>query len=174
MDNGWSMGASPSATRQPQGRWKLATAVAILILVAGIGGYYIYQGSKPPSSPKLTVISASAQTSSGTTSCRIGDQQVQPIEISCGVYINAGDSGTLTISISNPSSQVTTVAFSTSTSEGPYVTFTSVPDCHQGFGGFCSIGPGLSMTFPFTFTATQTHTSSVQTSLWVYVASLSS
>ncbi|HEV2138566.1 MAG TPA: hypothetical protein VGR53_06960 [Nitrososphaerales archaeon] len=156
-------------------RQSVVIGLLVVCLLAGAAvGFFAgerVQSNSNSSNLQLSVLSAYARTPSGQTDCSILNQNLPP-EVLCGVYINAGDAGTITLVVSNPSSMATEVGWSTASTEGPYVYFTSTPSC--GTAGFCTINPNSSQSFQFGFSASISHSSSIQASLTISIARVSS
>jgi len=146
-------------------KWLVAVLTAMLVIAVGL---IIWSNSGTNILKEPIITSAYSSTSSGTTSCTI-ENDVVPPQALCGAYINPGETGSVTVTVSNPNSAGMNLAFETWSSEGQYVYFSSTPVSSTCPDGYCIINGGSSQNFQFYMIATQSHTASVQVSLDIYV-----
>lgn len=152
--------------RRKRGKWLVLTAVVVVVLaVAGLAIYFEYAtcvglACGPVAQPVIQ--NAHANTpSGGETNC-----QLASFVAVCSVYINGGDSGTLTLNVSNinqrsgtSGSRIQLIAYS---SEADYINFTSTPPCAYTSAPdldspSCPIYSSSPQTFQFTFVVSQSY-----------------
>lgn len=168
----------PPESKPRKVRFVYAIVVVILLAIAAYSGYAYGQSSSNSSNPQLSILTASWITlvpsvgggPSGT--CTIQNSLVPP-EAICGVTVDLGQQGELTLVISNHAGRGVGVAFSLDSSYPSHVFFITYSGCAH-VTGFCPINPNSNGSFQFVYEATQgSYPAPIQANLTVEVASVS-
>ncbi|MGA2664449.1 MAG: hypothetical protein ABSF83_05855 [Nitrososphaerales archaeon] len=144
----------------------LASVLVLALVSAGLGVYVFEQAScywACGGIPSPVIQSAQAGTSRAESNCPFGSATAVSWNVVCSVYINGGDSGTVTLTVANhgPGDSGSDVDFLVYSSEPQYINFTAIPACAHTTApplndeAPCTLSGSAPQTFQFAFAVSQ-------------------
>ena len=176
------MEANPDR-RKRRKRLVLAFVLVAVLVVAGFAIYFVYEqavcGPLGCGAIDYPVIQhAQAITSLGEGNCQFESASAISWATVCSVYVNGGNSGTITLTVANHGNEGggSRIDFAVYSSEPQYINFTAIPTCAYttapplNDANACLLSGNSPQSFQFAFAVSQSYgTSSLRENVSVTV-----